>query len=321
MNDVIFYDFDFNLLYILPPFAVDTGYISANATAEFCGDGSFELVFDDDGLKRIIESKKDEIIVKWGKFEGFLTGFKWEDDKSTVFGMSLSGLLHRVVFPPATALQTNNRTAEYIVRDMISQNCTWLNLGDEAGFTAKVEFQSDKYQSADVFVSDCLKLDNGGFEIYADFTNKKFMFRCLKRAENELIISENLLNAYNFTTTYTNKELAFGGWYEEEYTNGDGEAAKRWKYISTAEKTGIRKIDTVLSSNTKAEAEKELKRLNSQYDIEAETKDLIFGTSYKLGDIVRLQSGNVTVKKVISSVDIWQEETYGEMPKFNDLEE
>ena len=38
MNDVIFYDFDFNLLYILPPFALDTGYISANATAEFCGE-------------------------------------------------------------------------------------------------------------------------------------------------------------------------------------------------------------------------------------------------------------------------------------------
>lgn len=76
MNDVVFYDFDFNLLYILPPFALDTGYISANATAEFCGDGSFELVFCDNELKSVIEGKKDEIFVKWGKFEGFLTGFK-----------------------------------------------------------------------------------------------------------------------------------------------------------------------------------------------------------------------------------------------------
>lgn len=321
MNDVVFYDFDFNLLYILPPFALDTGYISANATAEFCGDGSFELVFCDNELKSVIEGKKDEIFVKWGKFEGFLTGFKWEENKSTLFGMSLSGLLHRVVFPPTKAAQTSNRTAEFIVRDMITQSCAWLNLGDEAGFTEKVEFQSDKYQTADVFVSDCLKLSNGGFKIYADYTNKKFMFICLKRRETELIISENLLNAYNFTTTYSNKNLAFGGWYEEEYTDGDGNSAKRWKYISAAEKTGIRKIDAVLSSSTKAEAEKELKKLSAQYDIEAETKDLTFGTTYEIGDIVRLQSGNVTVKKVISSVDIWQEEVYGEMPKFNDLED
>ena len=320
MNDIYFYDFDFNLLHILPPFAEDTGYISVNATLDFCGDGSFELSFSDGELRSVIEGKKDEIFVKWGKFEGFLTGFKWEDNASYLYGMSLSGLLHRIVFPPTKTAQTNNRTAEFIVRDMISQSGVFLSLGSEAGLTSVVDFQSDKYQTADIFVSDCLRLDNAGFEIYADFNVKKFMFRCKKRTETDLIISENLLNAYNFTTAYTNKEAAFGGWYEEEYTNSDGESAKRWKYITSAEKSGIRKIDTVLSSNTKAEAEKELKRLCPQYDIEADTKDLTFGTSYGLGDIIRLQSGGVTVKKVISSVDIWQEETYGETPKFNDLE-
>lgn len=320
MNDIIFYDFDFNLLYILPPYAVDTGFISVNATKEFCGDGSFELVFCDDGLKEVVNAHKDEIFVKWGKFEGFLTGFKWEENGDRLFGMSLNALLHRVVFPPTKAVQVTNRTAEFIVRDMIATYATWLELGSEAGFTNIITFSTDKYQAADTFVSDCLKEDNGGFEIYADYANKKFVFRCLKRRETELIISENLLNSYNFVTTYTNKELAFGGWYETEIENSEGETEKVWKYISSAEKTGIQKIDVVLSATTKSEAEKELKKHTAEYNVEAETKDLIFGTDYSVGDIVRLQEGDITVKKVISSVDIWQEETYGEQPKFNDLE-
>ena len=81
-------------------------------------------------------------------------------------------------------------------------------------------------------------------------------------------------------TTYTNKELAFGGWYETEIENSEGETEKVWKYISSAEKTGIQKIDVVLSATTKSEAEKELKKYTAEYNVEAETKDLIFGTDY-----------------------------------------
>ena len=78
--DIRFYDFNFNLLYILPSFAVDTGYIAVNAQQDLNSSGSLEILFADNELKEIIERHKDNILVVWKDFQGFLTSYRWDKD-------------------------------------------------------------------------------------------------------------------------------------------------------------------------------------------------------------------------------------------------
>ena len=90
-----------------------------------------------------------------------------------------------------------------------------------------------------------------------------------------MIISENNLNAYDFEVVYNNKELAFGGWYcEKQPDDKDGNKVESiWKYITTDEsKSGIYKIDTVLSAETQTEALNELAKQKQKHEISTKTR-------------------------------------------------
>ncbi len=318
-DDIRFYDFDFNLLCVLPPYLANSGYISINTTREFCGNGALELVYKDSTVDSILEANRDRLILVWRDFQGFITSYIKTDDKTTLMGMHLNGLLHRVVIPP---LAETTATAEALVRTAVSENADWFVLGDLAGFDATAAHSTSKYMYADEYAKELLQAENGGFEITADFVNKQYSFCCLKGINSDLMLSEGNLNAYEFQTTYSNKELAFGGWYEKEPTEAEKEADENaeaiWTYISTdSTKTGINKIDAVLGAKTEAEAKAELAAKKAEYDITAKTRGVSFGVDYRLGDIVRVQENGITVRKQITSVDIWQEDYLGEEPKLS----
>lgn len=308
MADIRFYDFDFNLLYILPPYAVDRGYTSINAEQQMNDSGSFEMVFVDSELKQLVIQYKDTLLVKWRSFDGFITSFQTEGKAVRLFGMHLNGLLHRAVIPIADNLSGDVQT---IAKKTIADNLSWLVFNAVNGFTNEITYSTDKYLTADEYLQSLFKLDNAGYVIKADVNAKQYIFECIKTAENQLMISQSNLNAYDFQTTYTNKELAFGGWYQKEQKDGD----PVWTYIAAdSTKTGIHRIDTVLSAKTATEAENELKNLIAEYSITAKTKDLTCGVDYKIGDIVRVQSDGVTQKRLVSGLSLWDNKGYGEEP-------
>ena len=317
-DDIRFYDFEFNLLYILPPCSSDIGYTSVNAAIEYDGDGAFELVFVSEELKGIIERYRDTILVVWRGFQGFLTSYRW-DDKNTVTGMHLNGLLHRAVIPK-TAEVTG--TADSLARQALSE-IDWLDLGKQAS-GAQVTYSTETYMTADKYIQDLLSLAGMGYRIRADTAAKKFIFECIARRENLLMLSESNLNAYGFEETYINKELAFGGWYEQEQAE-DAQGNKPdpvWTYVTLDEaKSGIYKIDTVLSAKTETEAKNELAAKKAEYELLAKTRNITYGADYSLGDIVRVQHNGSTVRRLVSGVNMWRETEYGEEPILTDEEE
>ena len=321
MGDVRFYDFDFNLLYILPASAEKTGYISMNAQKEFNGNGSLELVFCDEELKKIIDTHKDVLLISWDNFQGFITGHRW-DTRYRVTGKHLNGLLKRAVIKKTTT--ELNGDVETLAREAIENNVAWLTFGEECGTVKKVKYSTDKYLKANEYIQNLLRLDKAGYEIKADFINKKYIFSCIKSKENPIILSEENLNAYEFETTYTNSDLAFSGWYEKEQPE-DSEGNKPdpvWTYITLDEtKKGIHNIVDILSATNETDAINELKNKKSLYEIAVQTRGLKCGVDYRVGDIIRVQNDGIITKKLVSGVSMWSEQGYGEEPILTEMED
>ena len=87
------------------------------------------------------------------------------------------------------------------------------------------------------------------------------------------------------------------------------------KYLNVTDR------DTVLSATNSTDAKAELAKLRQKYEIMLTTKNLDYGTDYKIGDIVRLQDRGKTFKMVINSVKMWEENGYGEEPTVTKYEE
>lgn len=313
-EDIRFYDFGLNLLYILPPAVGDCGYISINTTQELAGDGAVEIEYRDSVLEGIIADNEANVIVSWRGFDGFLTGYINEGESRRLMGMSLCGLLHRFAVPPQTE---KSATAEELARAAVSAYAPFLTLGKSAGFTEKSTHSTDKYMLGSEYMKQLFG-QSGGWRIYADYKAKKLVFECIKPAYNPLMLSEKNLNAYEFAENYSNKELATGGWYAQKQDEGD----PVWTYIAAdAQKTGINKIDAVLSAQDAQEAAEELAKKRAEYTLTAKTRGVRAGVDYSIGDVVRVQKGRHTVRKLVSGVDMWQEAELGEEPKLTDYEE
>lgn len=318
--DIRFYDFEFNLLYILPQYSGDIGYVSVNTEQNLNDCGMFDIVFSDDSLKKVIEDNRDNVIVSWNGFQGVLTSFKW-DSKCRICGLHLNGLLKRAVIPGTEGEVTDD--AETLARSAVSENIPWLSLGEVKGLSDDVTYSTERYTAADAYIRELLKLDNAGYKITADFKNKKYIFEIIKPEQNPLMLSAANLNAQNMQVGYINTEAAIGGWYLKEQAE-DAQGNKPdpvWTYITLdSTKQGIYKTDAVLSATTESGALNELKEKKADFEVTAETKDIHHGTDYNIGDIIRVQCGGVTSRKLVSGLSMWNENGYGEEPILTEWE-
>lgn len=313
MEDLRIYDFDFNLLYILPAYSSDSGYVTIDARQDMNDAGSFEAVIYDSELMNIIKAHKDNLLVVWGKFQGFITSYQKQGKQIRLMGMHLNGLLHRSVIPSTDTELSGD--VETLAISIISKNIQWLTIGSRTSLSNAVKYATSKYITADIFLQDLFKLDGAGYQIRADVSEKKFIFEVIARHENPLILSEQNLNAYNINTTYINKDIAFGGWYKDE-------ATEKWMYLTTGnEKSDVYMIDTVLDATTATEAKNELKNRKAEYQIEADTKNIVYGEDYNIGDIIRVQDDDSTTRQLVSGVSFKQNRGYIEQPILTDYEE
>lgn len=320
--DIRFYDFEFKLLKILPNYTAsqstvnyDIGYISCNTTTDFNGSGSFEIVFCDPELMNIVEEYKDNLLITWGDFQGILTGYQWDDGKNTLFGMHVNSLLSRRIIPLTdTKLEGNVGKLAY---DLIDTYYDFLTPVENTEFTEIKEYTTEAYKSGDTVVQNILALDNAGYKITADFVNKQYAFEIIKSKENSIMLSENNLNAYQFKESYDNKARVTGGWYKYKPSE---ETDQVWAYYnSDAEKQGIYKIETTLSSNSEDKAKSELAEKLPFTQLTCQTRNIKYGVDYQLGDVVRCQSGSTTRRKQITSVNVWYETENGEQPILSEV--
>lgn len=316
--DIRFYGLDFKLRHILPEYAKSKVAVSTNARFDFCGDGYFELDFSDAELEALI-TQEPELFIEWGSFQGFTTGYNFTASTKKLFGLHLNGLLSREVIddltePTAADVETLalNKLAEVQAAGRIS----WLTLGEATGaFSTAVSFFKDAPTAANTWVQELLAMDGAGYKISADFKDKTLTFKVLRRAENPLIISKSLKNAYDEVIDYNAKSSFNGGYYQDEESE--------WHYVQLdSSVSGLARRDTVLTATTEADALRELKAAKVSAVISAMTQRIAFGTDYGVGDIIRLRTDYGTVRKVVKSVLVSTEgASHIEKPEFIDVED
>lgn len=312
--DVIFETLDFTDRIILPASSEDTGYISMNGDIEFCGGGSFELVFRDKEVEEFIKTyRNDGLLLTWGKFQGYLTDYQFTKNKKSAYGSHINSLLHKYVVKPRT-ISGDLKEAVYNIIDAYTP-FTIVESNEDFG---TVEFETDECQNLDKFLISLLQNKKLGYKLYIE--NKVIYFELLKPVNNPLELSEGNLNVYEVQEDFSNKELAYGGWYKKTKENDGTEVdPAEWTYISLQDVSGISKRNIVLSASSPREALKELAEKTVQLDISCKTRNLVYGEDYNLGDIVRYSSDGLTVQKQISQISLWFEgSAYHEEPKLTE---
>lgn len=317
-GDIYFYDLNFNLLRILP----STRYKSIIAQQDYCGTGSLDIIFFDSETGDILEDNIDNgILVIWRKFQGIITSFLRDDDKYRAVGEHLNGIVRRITTQTREYTGTTSMW-EVLNRGLILNHPSatgniirWLSVKDNADITDKIKYNFDKRLPGDEYVKTALDLIKGGYNVTADFKQQKYYLYYFKHTENNLVLSKNNLNVSSLSITCNNKDKIDGGWYLDK-SSGNWHHLPQYNYTAN-----VTYRDTVLSATNESDAKAELAKLRQKYEITLTTKNLDYGTDYKIGDIVRLQDRGKTFKMVINSVKMWEENGYGEEPTVTKYEE
>lgn len=310
--DIRFYTLDFSDVRILPETSKSIGYTSMNAEIEFCGNGKFELVFYDDEIEQFVRDHPEGLIITWGKFQGYFTDYQFKEKERWIFGSHLNSLLHKFIVP-AYSIDGDLQEA---VRDIITTYTPFVFVSNTDGF-GDVDFSSDKRGYLDTFLIDLATKAKIGYRLYIE--NRIIYFELLKSQSNSLVLSKNNLNIYETQEDFSNKNVAYGGWYKKLTLKADGSEKRVWTYLSSEDKTGIFKQDVILDAETESEAKRELAKHKLTYDTTCKTRNIEYGVDYKLGDIVRYQTKYATVQKQVSRISLWHEKsTYHEEPNLID---
>lgn len=316
--DVTLFALDFSDKIILPQSSETIGYISMNAKIEFCGSGSCELVFISKEVEEFARAHPEGFFLFWGKFQGYITDWQFKNGENRLFGSHLNSLLYKEAFAPQNITSANVASK---INSLVG-DISWLEVIKTSGTFPSTAYKTDKYINADKFTQDYLSKVGMGYEIFVE--NRKLFFKALKSNNNSLLLSKNNLNVYEVQEDFSNKNIAFRGWYKKtEEDDGTKLDEPVWKLIVRGtEKQGIFSQTVILSASSPQSAKDELKKYKNKYTIGCKTRNISYLEDYKLGDIVRFQNNNTTVKKVISAVELWFEgNSYHEEPQLTDYEE
>lgn len=318
--DLFLKTLDFSEKFILPASSENVGYVSMNAEIQFCDSGSFELVFVSTEMEQFIKKHPEGLFLFWGSFQGYMTDFQFTKNEKRIFGSHLNAILHKAVFPPQTITEASG-DVRTILYNLIGRHIPWLKVEPSTESFGTVTYETDAYQTADSFIQAVLGKLGLGFTVYMEDGSLYFGIR--KPTRNPIVLSENNRNVTDFQEDFSNKAVAFGGWYKKaKEDNGTEVDPPVWTYITTSDKSGIFKQDVVLTAESPTAAADELAGYVPEHSFGCKTKNLDFGIDYALGDVLRFQAGGTTTYKQVIGVSLWLEgTTYHEEPTLNDWEE
>lgn len=321
MNDLRFYDFEFNLLLQTNKFTSASWKIAYNDIGTF--EGHFAL--SSDVLPLVMQNKY--LVVKQGDCAAIIT-CKQAGTDFAVFGRTCNWLLGKRITPDFDQL---TGTVEQLTRGFVETAFADVDnfvLGTEIGLVNEINFWRNTYNPTIDVVKECLANDGAGHAVVFDTQNKQWVYTVLKGQELPLIISESNKNAYDTEITEDCLDYCTGGWYEKQEEAAEGEETPEpvWTQITNDEtKTGIYRWECVLSGSNESEAKSNLAEQKWNNETSVKSRNLICGRDYNLGDIVRVQiqkgQYRTTVKKRITGVNIrYAQGSTGEQPVFEDLE-
>jgi hypothetical protein len=138
-------------------------------------------------------------------------------------------------------------------------------------------------------------MDNGGHEIFFDVINKKYVFNVLKGQQITLALTQGNNNIYEEKYSQNYEGYYNGGYYQQKQETGD----PAWTLVPST-KTGWEKKLSVLNGSDQSEAQSDLLTRCIDKTFEVKTKNIKFGTDYKLGDILTIKIKKHGWEKVAS---------------------
>ena len=198
MTDVLFYDFDFNLLADFPR------AVSINFTQNYCGFGMAELHFPlaEAEILTLLE-KNPYMFFKVGENSAIVTGWKVGEDVA-VFGRTPEWLLTKRGVTQIS--QKNSSAADFVT------------LGQLAGVGTPQNYSTDKVRVLYDVVCEILGAQGLGFRLTPDIEAKQFVFSVYTGQESLCIISPSNRTAYDMTYTVEKQDMATkSGWYEQKF--------------------------------------------------------------------------------------------------------
>ncbi len=216
--DVLFYDFDFNLLADIPR------AVSVNIDKKYCGFGTAEMHFSI-AESRVLEilRQKPYVFCKCGEDTAIVTGWKTGKDIA-IFGRTPEWLLTR---RGVKAFEETNKTAEEIAINAVrcsAEDCVEVaqmkNLGEI------ISFSTDGVRVLHDVIVEILKPQGLGFMVEPDIPGRKFVFSVYSGIEQSCVVSLSNRTAYDFVYTVEKQDMVTAsGWYERKYEDmGDWNA-------------------------------------------------------------------------------------------------
>lgn len=303
---MLFYDYEFNLLFIEPKI------ISWRLTKYFNEIGTFEAHLPlSSGATRLVLENEFLVVGICGEY-AIVTG-KQVAEELIIYGRTCNWLLSKRVLLPFESTQTT--TGDFIKDKFESvysacENVVFGNMesGDEHTFSS----ESPKLLSESVF--DALSADKLGCEFVFDKVRKLWVFNLLKGEDKLLMISEANKNASYSDITENISEYANICYYKGE----DG-------YLTLGEeKTGLYRFETFISSDSEDDARQRLKKHKKEAKTEVMATGPRYKTDYLLGDTVRVQiiknDYKVTKRLRIKGVELLSKpDGYLEKPIFEEV--
>lgn len=313
MNDITFYDFDFN------PLCIENAYSSVDWVIKLNDIGTFEAHFPINSTVAKVCLENDYVVVTQGDLHAVITGKRAAND-FTVYGRTPNWILTKFITPNFTGRNGTIEALSYeIVREAVHSTGRFLYYR-VGGFKNKIDFWRNVYNPTFKVISECLARENAGHKVWFEPSSRKWCYKAIKPRDRGLVISKNNLNAYNITYSEDFQNHVNGGFYEvvDEET---GESS--WQEIAS-DKTGIYKWMGILGGDCLTDATESLKTRKWEKDTKVDVKDLKYGVNYNIGDIVTIctEIGDFrkTEKKIVKEVNIWFENgNSGERPVFGDV--
>lgn len=211
MEDLQFFDFNFNLLH------TEHNFSSVYWRIMYNGIGSFEGVFPAKSKVSQLCMENEYLVICQGNKQAIITTKKFQAGKLTIIGRTVNFLLSKRVILPFSTYKTDVKKDGVSLALYVIDTCCsdFVTKGTYLSCSRDEHFWRNTAHPAIEVIIDCLNKEDAGHELLFDPKNKKWVFNIYKGKETGITLSELNLNAFDTEYTHNLLDYATNGYYRK----------------------------------------------------------------------------------------------------------
>lgn len=229
MEDVRFYDFEFNLLHIEHDIVSCNWKLYANSV------GSFEMHFPLKSLLVQVASENRYLVAVQGEKQAIITGRQFNTE-GILYGRSINWILTRFCVPECFDTESlyekgtieakdAQSVCRYILTKYLGHIDNFLVEENQSDVFDEVTLQKEGISSVFELIQDCLSQNRDGHSVFFDVKDRVWRFRPFTVKKSLLVLSEANRNCCDIEYTEDLQNFFVNGWYEQAVEDmGDWDA-------------------------------------------------------------------------------------------------